>query len=142
MEVGKTVSPIVEAIARAEEGTTGEVHVHLSHRWWEPKPLQRAWKIFWRYGLDKTRERTGVLLYVNLRRHKFAVIGDAGIHAKVGDKYWAGIASQLGEDLHGTHWELAVALAVRALGKVLREHFPASADKANQNELPNQVTQD
>ncbi|MEI9960475.1 MAG: hypothetical protein WDM76_04875 [Limisphaerales bacterium] len=42
-----------------------------------------AQKEFIRLGMAKSPERNGVLIFVAPRTHKFAVIGDVGVHAKM-----------------------------------------------------------
>lgn len=135
-------SPIVDAIARAESRTSGEIQVHLTRRLWEPKPMKRAWRLFAEFGMERTRERNAVLLYVNLRRHRFAVVADQGIHAQVGPTFWNDLASQLTQDFHSTHFENAIAHAVESIGDALARHFPAQAGLENSNELPDTVTED
>lgn len=143
MEAGKKQnSPIVQAIAEAEQYTTGEIQVHLSRRWFETNPLKRAIQLFRLYGMEKTENRNGVLLYVNLRRRKFAVVGDEGIHKIVGQKYWQELTQNLHEDLQSTHPECAIALAVRTLGVTLARFFPIQEGEKNPNELPNAVKSD
>ena len=139
---GKTESAILKAIQWAEKGTTGEIRVHITRRWWEPDALKRAQKLFESYGMYRTAERNGVLLYVNLRKKKFAVIGDTGIQAKIGQSYWDDLAKSLREDLLSTHYENAIAFAVRTLGVTLKMHFPVESGAENPNELPDLVTED
>ena len=124
MAAGKA-SPIVEAIAVAQEGTTGEIRVHLSKRLWEPDARRRAEKLFHRIGLDQTKDRNTVLIYVNLRRRKFALVGDDAIHAKAGQRFWDDLARRLSVDLRATNPEKAIALAVLRVGESLRTAFPA-----------------
>ncbi|MCM2277072.1 MAG: TPM domain-containing protein [Oligoflexia bacterium] len=140
-EIQKRYSPIVKAIAEAEAGTTGEIRVHLTRRWIEKDPFARAWIVFRRFGMFRTAQRNAVLLYVNLRKHKFAIIGDEGVHKVVGQLYWERIARNLSRDLTSTHYENAIALAVREIGQVLHQHFPAEA-VPNPNELSNEVSED
>lgn len=135
-------SPIVQAIAEAERGTTGEIRVHLTQRWFERDPLERAGRLFKEYGMFRTTHRNGVLLYVNLRRHKFAVVGDEGIHKVVGQRYWEQLARNLRSNLQGTDAERAVAMAVEELGKVLHKYFPADTMAENPNQLPDIVSED
>ncbi len=145
METGKThlkTSPIVEAIGEAEKFTTGEIRVHLSRRWFDPNPLGRAQKCFARFKMHQTKERNGVLLYVNLRLQKYAIFGDKGIHERVGDVYWSELSAALSRDLRATHYEKAIALAVITIGVTLTKFFPAQAGAENANELSNEVTQD
>ncbi len=135
-------SPIVDAIAEAELGTTGEIRVHLSRSWVEKDAYKHAERLFNQFDMQRTRNRNAVLLYVNMRRHLFAIVGDEGIHQVVGQKYWEVLAGRLAQNLHETHPEKAIAIAVREIGAKLREHFPADLDSSNPNELGNTVSED
>ena len=83
-------------------------------------------------GLRETRERTGVLLFVSLFEHQVVVLGDSGIHAKVGDEHWkrtrdavlAGIARGSVRD--------GLVDGVRACGAILAEHFPVRPGDTNE----------
>ena len=144
MEAGKDVkySPIVRAIAWAEKDTTGELRVHITRRLFEKDPWARAQKLFSRYGMSRTTHRNAVLLYVNLRRRKFAMVGDVGIHAKIGQRYWEDLAKSLSEDLQSTHYENAIAIAVRTIGITLKTHFPLLPGEQKANELADAVSED
>lgn len=142
MAAGNRKSPIIRAIGEAEKGTTGEIRVHLSKRWFEKDPYGRAQKLFNQFGMEQTAHRNGVLLYVNLRRRKFAIIGDAAIHTAVGQVYWEELCLRLREDLQSTHSENAIALAVRTVGITLQHYFPAGLEQPKVNELPDDVTED
>ncbi|MGZ3699767.1 MAG: TPM domain-containing protein [Bdellovibrionota bacterium] len=135
-------SPIIEAIAAAETGTTGEIRVHLSRRLIERDAFGRAQKLFKKFGMSRTTHRNGVLLYVNMRRRKFAIIGDEGIHKTVGQRYWEELAKNLGEDLRSTHLERAVAMAVLTIGETLRKFFPLEPGTSRTNEMPDEVSED
>lgn len=136
------ISPIVKAIGHAEQLTTGEIHVHISHRFFERYPLKSAQTIFKKYRLENTSERNGILLYINLRKKKFVVLGDEGIHNKVGQDYWNHLCVALKEDLQSTYFENAIAIAVRTMGITLAQIFPAHPNNHNKDELPNLVTRD
>lgn len=142
MEAGKHVSPIVEAIVRAERATSAEIRVHVSESWFERDPLAHARKIFYQLGMNQTRNRNAVLLYVNLRRHRFAIFGDEGVHERLGDSVWRKIAGTLHDDLQGTHPERAIGQCVDLLGVVLGQLYPHVGGAENADELPNQVSRD
>lgn len=118
-------SPIAQAIALAETGTTGEIRVHLSKRFYERDPFGRARRIFVRYGMTRTSQRNAVLLYVNLRRRKISVVGDKTAHEALGQRFWETLVHDLQQDLRATHHEKAIALAVTTIGDQLKKHFPA-----------------
>lgn len=133
-------SPIVAAIAEAERGTTGEIRVHITKRLIEPNVFKRAQKVFTKLKMNETQQRNAILLYVNIKRHRFAIVGDQGIHAIVGKKYWEELSQGLTQDLQSTHYERAIAIAVKTLGETLKRYFPS--DTHTKDELSNEVTHD
>src|SRR5512137_1488061 len=48
----------------------------------------RAEQAFLQHGLHRTAQGTGVLVFASLREHQAVVLGDAGIHARMGDAEW------------------------------------------------------
>ncbi len=119
MEAGER-SSIVDAIAAAEHGTTGEIRVHLSRRRFERDTLESARAIFARHGMGGV----SVLIYVNLRSRRFALVGGASVDKVIGGRGWQALARELGERLRGTHHERAVAQTVGDLGALLGLAFP------------------
>jgi uncharacterized membrane protein len=125
MAAGKSlISPIVRAIADAERETTGEIRVHLSRNPFERDPFGAALKIFRAFGMERTRERNGVLIYLNLARREVALLADEGIHEAAGEQYWQGLLEMLKDDLKSTHRERAIVLAVRTIGATLARYYP------------------
>ena len=125
MEAGSVrTSPILIALADAERGTTGEIRVHLSRRWIERDPFTRATALFREFGMGRTARRNAVLVYVNLRRRKFALVADEGITESVGARFWEKLSRELTVDLRSTHPENAVAMTVSRIGDALRKYFP------------------
>lgn len=78
---------VVNAIKRAELNTSGEIRVHIESLC-KIDACDRAAYIFNYLKMYKTRERNGVLFYLALKSKRFAVIGDAGIDAKVPAGFW------------------------------------------------------
>jgi uncharacterized membrane protein len=134
-------SPIIEANKEAEKETTGEIRVHLSKRWFEKDTYIRAWRLFNQFNMSNTANRNAVLLYVNLRKKKFAVVGDSGIHQKVGQDFWEKLVITLRQDLRSTHPERAIGSAVESIGKALKKFFPIDSAQTNKNELSDEVTE-
>ena len=85
---------IVAAIRDAEQKTTGEIRVSISHKHIDDA-VAAAQAEFLRLGMDKSPERNGVLIFVAPRAHKFAVIGDEAVHAKCGDEFWRQLADAM-----------------------------------------------
>jgi putative membrane protein len=60
----------------------------LSERRASEVAREQAFQEFYAAGLYKTRERTGVLLFVSLFEHRALVLGDEGIDAVVDARHW------------------------------------------------------
>jgi len=130
---------IVAEIAAAEKQTSGEIRVFISRK--SPADaLVRARERFEKLGMSRTRHRNGVLIYFAPRVQKFAVIGDSGIHEKCGDAFWQETVAEIGAHLRADHFTEAVQHAVRKVGALLAQHFPA--EPGDINELPNDLLKD
>jgi uncharacterized membrane protein len=126
-----------EAIRLAELRTSGEVRVSVSRYFWGSvrKVAERA---FDRLGMSKTRERNGILFFIVPSRRRFAVLGDEGIHAKVGQKFWETVAARLGEHFHKGEFTEGLVAAIGEAGERLAAHFPYDAE-TDVNELPDDI---
>ena len=134
---------IVDAVARAEATTSAEIRVHLErrvHRWpgQRPDALRRARKVFAHLGMHLTAERHGVLIYLAIEDRKLAIVGDEGIHRRVGDTYWEAVRDLMIAQLREGRALDAVLAGVAEVGRVLAEHFPRRPD--DRNELSDQVS--
>ena len=87
---------LASAVRQAEAKTSAEIRVHLDHTCNEDA-LPRAIRIFERLGMHRTAQRNGVLIYISVQDHKLAVIGDTGIHERVGEAYWRGLVDAVRE---------------------------------------------
>jgi uncharacterized membrane protein len=114
---------IVEAIREAEQKTSGEIRVLISHKSVQD-PVADAQKEFVRLGMTNSPEKNGVLIFVAPRTHKFAVIGDAGVHAKCGDVFWQELTKSMTDYFRKSEFTEGIIHGVRKAGELLSEHFP------------------
>jgi len=128
---------IIQAIHEAESKTSGEIRVLIQRGKLKSDPLVAAQRKFHRLGMHKTRERNAVLILVAPRVHKFAVVGDNGIHEKCGDEFWQRVVERMRMHFQNEKFSDALVEAVKEIGSVLESHFPRSADDTD--ELPNDV---
>jgi uncharacterized membrane protein len=141
---GDDLDAIAGAVGRAEAQTSAEIRVHLEPRVPHARPgrtlaaLDRAREVFTTLGMHETRDRNGVLIYVALADHKLAVVGDEGIHARLGDAYWARVRDLMVQRFSEGAPRDAIVGAVEMLGGTLAEHFPRRPDDVD--ELPNRVS--
>lgn len=123
---------ISEAIKTAEQGHRGEIVVHVEPRCFG-HPLKRAAKLFVELGVDKTKEHTGVLLYLATATRRAAVWAGAGV--KDGDDLatWRPVFAALEAGRETARGVSTIVSAIEAIGKVLATHA-AGTDKHG-NEL-------
>jgi uncharacterized membrane protein len=132
---------VTEAIRRAEETTSGEIRVFISRReLGSDDVMSRATTRFAKLGMMRTRDRNAVLLYFIPRAQKFAIVGDAAVHAKCGQTLWENVAAQIGDSLRKGEFTRAIIDAVAAVAAALALHFPKRSD--DRNELPNEPIRD
>jgi uncharacterized membrane protein len=124
---------IADAIAAAELKSSGEIRVFVSHRE-VSTPLPEAAQQFTQLGMDRTRHRNGVLIFVAPASQKFAVVGDSGVHQKCGDEFWQKVGSVMTDLMKQGKYTDAILEAVRTIGDLLAVHFPRDPD--DRNELP------
>ena len=117
---------VKEAIARAERVTSGEIMVSVAPIFWGSVE-KAAQKAFVRLGITQTKEHNGVLIFVVPGRKKFMVLGDSGIHAKVGQEFWEAVAGKLSEHFRKGDFTGGIVSAVDVIGEKLGIHFPYDA---------------
>jgi putative membrane protein len=101
------------------------------------KVEDKAFRGFYTYGLNKTKDATGVLFFISIFEKRVHVLADFGIYSKIKqealDKYTQtiskGIASGNGAD--------ALCKAIKDVGNELAVYFPVQHDDVN--ELPDGV---
>ena len=128
---------IARAVVEAEGRTSAEVRVHLDYSC-PGDALRQAVKVFERLGMHKTAARNGVLVYVSVTDRKLAVIGDKGIHERVGEAYWEGLVAAVRERMRQQQSRGGLIHAVTELGATLGRHFPRGPD--DKNELSDTVS--
>lgn len=128
---------VVDAIRAAEARTSGEIRVHVEARsGGDPLGAARRW--FVRLGMERTAARNGVLFYLAVRERAFAVLGDEGIHARVGAEFWDGVRDAMREAFSRGEFARGLVSGIEAAGSRLAEHFPRRDDDVN--ELPDEVS--
>lgn len=128
---------VVSAIRDAEAACSAEIRVSVSGAWWGD-PRKRAEKAFVKLGMAGTGQRNGVLIYLMPHRRRFAVLGDSGIHAAVGQAFWDATAAAMAGRFKSGDFTGGLEHGIAEAGWQLAKHFPAGAD-GNPNELPDQV---
>ena len=129
---------IVAAIQEAEQKTSGEIRVHIESNC-EGDVLDRATEVFAELHMHQTELRNGVLFYVALEDHQFAVLGDAGINATVPDHFWEDITAEVVKQFKQKKYAEGLASGIRMAGEQLQSHFPYDRH-GDTNELSDDIS--
>jgi uncharacterized membrane protein len=129
---------IVKSIRHAEQRTSGEVRVFVESRCSWMDAMDRAAEIFFTLKMDKTEERSAVLVYVALKDHQLAVFGDEGIYRKTGPDYWKKVVGEMLNSFNKHDYAKGIAECVVQIGEALTTHFPFERD-TDKNELPDEI---
>ncbi len=129
---------IVRAIQKAEKLTSGEIRVHIQSKC-NKDPFAEGKKRFQKLKMHKTKERNGVLIFIALDSKEFAILGDIGIHEKVGDNFWCDIRDKMTESFKKDQIKEGIVAGVEGIGEKLKHFFPLQRD--DKNELSNAVSE-
>src|SRR6056297_2830128 len=121
---------IKNAIRAAELNTSGEVRVHIEKHCKEDV-LDRAAYIFEKLEMHKTELRNGVLFYLAIEDHKFAILGDAGINQKVPENFWEEIKENMLNQFKEGNFTKGLSEGIMEAGNQLKAHFPYQKDDVN-----------
>ena len=128
---------IIAAIGQAEKNTSGEIRVHVENTSEKP-PLERAQEVFQQLGMQATEARNGVLFYVGVKDHSFAIVGDEGIDKVVEDDFWDCTKDLVIAHFKEGRFSQGLVEGILRAGDRLKTYFPfADSDK---NELPDTIS--
>ncbi|NLT50864.1 MAG: TPM domain-containing protein [Ignavibacteria bacterium] len=135
------LAKISDAISENEKKTSGEIRISIS----EKRPVfsgkkslrQLAEKEFFSLKMDKTRDKTGILIYLLLEEKSFYILGDSGINKIIGQNTWDEIRNRMQQAFKSGNFLSGTIDAVNEMGNILAKHFPIHKDDTN--ELPNEI---
>ncbi len=128
---------IVNAIKQAETNTSGEIRVHVENKC-KINVLDRAADVFAMLKMHKTAQRNGVLFYLATGDKQFAILGDAGINAKVPDNFWESIKEEMQLHFKKGDFTKGLVTGIEMAGEKLKQFFPYQTDDVN--ELPDDIS--
>ena len=128
---------ITEAVEAAERFTSGEIRICIEKTCSEPV-LDRAANYFKKLDMDQTTQRNGVLIYIAVTDHKFAIIGDVGINRVVPHDFWNDTKEAMLAHFKAGNLVQGIITGVDMSGKALQTFFPYLDD--DKNELPDNIS--
>ncbi len=128
---------IVAAIRRAEKTTSGEIRVHIEKHT-DLDILDRTKEVFHLLKMDNTIQHNGVLIYVAVDDHRFAIYGDQGIHKVVDDNFWASTRDAILKQFKKGDFTQGLIDGILMAGEQLQRYFPW--DHTGSNELSDEIS--
>ena len=129
---------IIEAVRNAERMTSGEVRVFVENRCSYMDAIDRAKEIFAELKMYETHDRNAVLVYVALKDKQLAILGDEGIHSKLGNDYWNTEVKKMIGNFNRENYADGITEVVMDIGEALTQLFPYNND-TDKNELPDDI---
>lgn len=129
---------IVEAVRNAEQRTSGEIRVYVESRCRYVDAMDKALEIFDQLKMHQTKDRNAVLVYIAIKDHQLAVLGDEGIHQKVGNQYWNTEVGKMINAFNRDDYAQGIVMCVEDIGEALHSYFPYD-HKIDKNELPDDI---
>ena len=131
-------SEIVAGIVAAENRTSAEIRVHISHTHQTTDAVKAATKTFKKLGMHKTADRNGILIYLAPYTKQFAILGDEGINNKVAPGQWDQMRDAMQNHFQQQQFKTGVLLGIEESASLLSKYF-APGD-INPNELSNEIS--
>jgi uncharacterized membrane protein len=116
-----------------------EAGLPMTALWRGDTPRARAIELFSQLRVWDTAHNNGVLIYLLLADRRIEILADRGLHARTTDADWQAIAASLSAALREKQFEQGLTEAVRQVGLLLKQHYPATAAGRRPNELPDAV---
>lgn len=128
-------------IAEIEKFTSSEIRICFKKNtaWAERKLSSRemAVKEFHKLGMQNTKDKTGVLLYILFNDRKFEVVADKGINDKISGEKWEVIKYHLTSEFKSGNFKSGIIKSLDEIKEVLMNEFPRKDDDTN--ELSNDI---
>ncbi|MGO1245691.1 MAG: TPM domain-containing protein [Sphingobacterium sp.] len=128
---------IVQAISVAESKTSGEIRLVVDRRLKHDSALDAAVTFFKKLKMHETALRNGVLIYLAVDDHKFAIIGDKGISDVVGEHFWDQTKEHMLSFFKQDDVPNGLIAGIHDAGEKLYAFFPRRSDDIN--ELPDDI---
>ncbi|MCX7833016.1 MAG: TPM domain-containing protein [Ignavibacteria bacterium] len=127
---------IENKIKEIEKNTSGEIRLCIKNKrnYLQRNMTSRAIALdeFYKLGMDKTKEGTGVLIFILLAERIFEIVGDYGINSKVSQEFWDSIAEQMSIEFKNKNFKKGIIYCLEEIGKKLQVEFPRKENDINE----------
>ena len=123
------------AIQSAEEGTTGDIVLVISHGA-VVDPLAAAHREYRKMHLEKADDKNSLLIFLAPKSQKFAVVGGTALHKKVGQPWWDELIALLTRHFKEGRYTDGLVATIGQAGLALKTHFPGRhQDRTGQRDI-------
>lgn len=127
---------ISKKVNEYEKLTAGEIVVSIKEYrgfFQKKKTLKDlAEEDFGKLGIAKTRDKTGILIYILLEARQFYILADSAINSKVPGNTWEIIKNEMQDYFRNGNFAKGLIHGVEGVGKILALHFPVKPDDTNE----------
>ncbi|QJB56073.1 TPM domain-containing protein [Pseudodesulfovibrio sp. zrk46] len=109
----------------------------ISRREMREEVEEAALTSFYLNGLHRTRDLTGVIIYVSVYERAVQILADKGINDKVDPAVWDDVVAEVTAGIKAGNPGEALCLGVKRCGEMITKHFPIKPD--DEDELPNLI---
>ncbi|MBI5661865.1 MAG: TPM domain-containing protein [Ignavibacterium album] len=132
---------ISNKIKEAEKKTRAEILVTIKEKrnlLEIRKPIRQLAEIeFQRSGITKTKDRTGVLIFILLSDKQFYILADSAISNIISQKTFDDIAEKMSDTFRKGNFLSGIINCISSLSEILGRYFPVLPDDVN--EISNRV---
>lgn len=125
-----------DEISKIESQTSGEIRMCLKlKKQFNERKLthkQIAIKEFMKLGMNKTKDKTGVLIFVLFKDKIFEIIADEGINSKIKQEKWDLITFQMKTEFSNENYKEGLLKCLKEIGNVLTQEFPRKPGDINE----------
>ncbi len=132
---------IIKAISLAEEKSSGEIRVHIDNGSKDESSsslAKIALDVFHSFKMTETKDRNGVLFYLNFDQKYLTIIGDEGIHKHVSQQFWNKLHEEMTYLFRDGEIAKGIIHGIDRAGNELIRYFPEHDIPTN--ELPNDIS--
>ena len=124
---------VLQAIRAAEEGNTGDIVLLVTHEKVQD-PVTAANLTFQKLNLQAAADKNSILILLAPETQKFAVVGGAMLHARVGHAWLHELTGLLSQYFKEGRYSDGLVAAIERIGTALKTHFPATGSVNRQGQ--------
>ena len=129
---------LVSLVKSTEENTSCEIKIHIND-FCKGDALVKAIELIAKLGLDRTKNRTGIILYLAVKDKKFAIAGDVGIHKALPNNSWHDLKDEAISFFKDEKYMEGFVHCLQKLSMIVKATFPENKID-NVNEISDDIS--